>query len=751
MATAKRKFFAHSKQQSESAAASFEESSVFTKSNRKTGVNLRYETQFDPTFERMEPRILLSADLLGGAISVEALAKLTTAYDQQDSLDQQAATLLHDITNHTNNSNTPSHWSEVGDTETTNLTAPAVIEPTAISIEALAAALDPSENISINEEPEDIFSADFDSLFSAENSSDSQPIASTADILSSNYSHQLIVVDTSIENYQALVDDISDDEKNIRYSILLIDSNENGIESISRFLSGTSDISAIHIVSHGTTGEFQLGNFSLSNITIQDYANDIESWANSLTEGADLLVYSCNVAADEYNLQLLSSLHELSGADVAASDDLTGSSELSADWELEYQLGEIESAVIFSNELQSSWQGTLATYTVNTTDDTIDINVGDGLALDANGNTSLRAAIMEANASKNFDRIEFSVDGTFVLTGLADENSAVSGDLNINEALQIIGNGQANTIIDGNAIDRVFEINNNAASLFQSLTIQNGYTEADGGGIRVGSDAILVLRDVLIKQNYASEGAGIYNTGNLIIQNSSIIENGVDPTDISGASTTDDGGGIYSAGQLSISGSTIEDNLAIEGAGILTAIGSQSNIQSSIVTDNGNENTVQGGGIHNNGTLTIATSEISFNTASYGAGLFNNSAGDLHITDANISFNGPSGDVESQGGGIESRGTLEIERTEINNNFARYGAGIYIGSGTATISDSYIYNNGNADTQEGGGISNRAALTIERTTLANNQADNGGGLGRLRKTTGTADPDRGAEYRSAAR
>ena len=67
MATAKRKFFAHSKQQSESAAASFEESSVFTKSNRKTGVNLRYETQFDPTFERMEPRILLSADLLGGA------------------------------------------------------------------------------------------------------------------------------------------------------------------------------------------------------------------------------------------------------------------------------------------------------------------------------------------------------------------------------------------------------------------------------------------------------------------------------------------------------------------------------------------------------------------------------------------------------------------------------------------------------------------------------------------------------------
>jgi CSLREA domain-containing protein len=39
-----------------------------------------------------------------------------------------------------------------------------------------------------------------------------------------------------------------------------------------------------------------------------------------------------------------------------------------------------------------------ATFTVNTTTDTVDANPGDGTAIDADGHCSLRAAVMEANA-----------------------------------------------------------------------------------------------------------------------------------------------------------------------------------------------------------------------------------------------------------------------------------------------------------------------------------------------------------------
>jgi len=46
-----------------------------------------------------------------------------------------------------------------------------------------------------------------------------------------------------------------------------------------------------------------------------------------------------------------------------------------------------------------------ANFVVNTTADTIDISPGDGVALDGQGNTSLRAAIMEANALAGADTI----------------------------------------------------------------------------------------------------------------------------------------------------------------------------------------------------------------------------------------------------------------------------------------------------------------------------------------------------------
>ena len=39
----------------------------------------------------------------------------------------------------------------------------------------------------------------------------------------------------------------------------------------------------------------------------------------------------------------------------------------------------------------------LTTFTVNTTADTVDVDPGDGVAEDSNGETSLRAAVMEAD------------------------------------------------------------------------------------------------------------------------------------------------------------------------------------------------------------------------------------------------------------------------------------------------------------------------------------------------------------------
>src|SRR5216684_4826120 len=57
----------------------------------------------------------------------------------------------------------------------------------------------------------------------------------------------------------------------------------------------------------------------------------------------------------------------------------------------------------------------LSTFVVNTTADTVDANPGDGLAQDSAGNTSLRAAIMEANALHGADTIQLPA-GTYFLS-----------------------------------------------------------------------------------------------------------------------------------------------------------------------------------------------------------------------------------------------------------------------------------------------------------------------------------------------
>ena len=72
-------------------------------------------------------------------------------------------------------------------------------------------------------------------------------------------------------------------------------------------------------------------------------------------------------------------------------------------------------------------------------------NPGDGLAEDASGNTSIRAAIMEANALAGADEIILG-SGTYSLTlGSSGEHAAAQGDLDIDSEITIRGANAATT------------------------------------------------------------------------------------------------------------------------------------------------------------------------------------------------------------------------------------------------------------------------------------------------------------------
>ena len=179
--------------------------------------------------------------------------------------------------------------------------------------------------------------------------------------LNSELSTELIFVDSDTPEYQTLVEDLQRvQDSNTRYEVVILDNSVDGISQITETLGHYTNLSAVHILSHGSDGSIDLGGSQLDAEALAESAELVRTWSNAFSETGDLLIYGCDLAASEEGTSLVNTLSWLTGTDVAASDDLTGSALLGGDWELEYQAGQIETDVFVSADVQSEWSGLLA-------------------------------------------------------------------------------------------------------------------------------------------------------------------------------------------------------------------------------------------------------------------------------------------------------------------------------------------------------------------------------------------------------
>jgi len=160
---------------------------------------------------------------------------------------------------------------------------------------------------------------------------------------------ELILVDAGVADSDQFLAEVLEANPDSMFEIRFLDSDQDGIEQISQLLSAEdAQYSAIHIISHGDEGEVVLGNSSLTADNLNQYADQLAGWADALTEDADLLFYGCDLAGDEEGKQFIEAISAVTGADVAASDDLTGAAELGGDWDLELNVGTIETAALIA-------------------------------------------------------------------------------------------------------------------------------------------------------------------------------------------------------------------------------------------------------------------------------------------------------------------------------------------------------------------------------------------------------------------
>ncbi len=149
----------------------------------------------------------------------------------------------------------------------------------------------------------------------------------------------LVVIDSNIEGYEDLVSGILPNTE-----ILILDAEQDGITQITEALVNYEEVASLHLVTHGDRGFIQLGSTQLSLDNLEQYQDELMDWGQVLPDGSDILLYGCNVAGGE-GINFVEALSEITGADIAASTDLTGNSQLGGDGDLEYTIGEIEASL----------------------------------------------------------------------------------------------------------------------------------------------------------------------------------------------------------------------------------------------------------------------------------------------------------------------------------------------------------------------------------------------------------------------
>jgi CSLREA domain-containing protein len=290
------------------------------------------------------------------------------------------------------------------------------------------------------------------------------------------------------------------------------------------------------------------------------------------------------------------------------------------------------------------------TFYVNTLNDTHDANVGNGVAQDADGKTSLRAAIEEANAGT----------GDFVIQ-IVD----LPGTISLGSALP--------------ALDRDIWINNNtgssgltvrrdsAAGPFRIFEINSG-KNVTIGGLRLTNGQVSGAVD-------AGRGGAILNHGILTVSGCDISVNSADN---GGGIANVKATGVVDHARLTLINTVMSNNWAVRGSGGAIWNGALDTVElNTNCLLSGNTAQERGGGIYNwGGYLTVRNSTISQNTAvmNDGGGIHNDASGTLVMEDSTLSSNRCQ-DPTRKGGGLYTNGSATLTRCTIRDNQAGVGSG----------------------------------------------------------------------------
>ncbi|MCU1749459.1 Ig-like domain-containing protein [Pseudomonas sp. 6D_7.1_Bac1] len=443
----------------------------------------------------------------------------------------------------------------------------------------------------------------------------------------------VVFVDSRIKDADSLLKGVAPGTE-----VVQLDSTKDGLQQIADYLDTHHGVSTVEIIAHGNSGDLWLGDTYLSADNVAARSAVLARIGNDMNVGGDILIYACNTAAGDKGISFVDSLAQLTGRDIAASNNRTG---VSGDWDLEIATGTIESHNVLSAQSMAAYQYSLATLTVT--------NNGDS------GVGSLRQALSDAVVG---DTVTFSTTMTVNLNSqlTITKNVTLEGDLNHDGIADVTLNGQYKT--------RVVQVASGVTATFDGLIIKQGLVA--GNGAAAGTDGT------------AAMGGGIFNSGNLTLKNVTVTSNaasggggggGVTSPYVGGAVGGGGGGGGALGGQAGGHGGTSGFGTGVYGgtSGSANTGGNGGGYNPNYMGGHGGSSSGGAGGVGaanyssggaggtaNNGTISIGGGgggsgwdKPGRAGASAAGGIYNASSGTLTVIGTSVI----SGNIAAGGGG----------------------------------------------------------------------------------------------------
>ncbi|MGQ9871520.1 DUF4347 domain-containing protein [Leptodesmis sp.] len=245
--------------------------------------------------------------------------------------------------------------------------------------------------------------------------------------------------------------------------VYILDPTRDAIAQITSILAHEYNISNLSLFAHGDPGEIDFSSMTFDFSDLGTYSADLQQWTKSLAQGAGISIYSCELAGSEQGKTFLQEWSQLAGVGIAASSRLIGNQALGGNWTLDFETNSFTTPDILQDWAKAAYQHVLDTFTVTNTNDS--------------GAGSLRQAILNANALAGTDTITFDPN---VFGSSPQTITLTSGQLIINDSVDIFEPLSSTLTVSGNNSNRVFFVNQGTVNL-ANFTIANGLARGGDG------------------------------------------------------------------------------------------------------------------------------------------------------------------------------------------------------------------------------------------------------------------------------